>query len=159
MIATPQLFIPALLAATLLAAGCDAIFTGEKVVSIPVTASDAGGYGPVALTLTPDMAPVAINFRAEHGSDPAELGKWNTYRAALAKDGVEVAAAQFSLNQTGTSETPQGSPYLVEHMLTLYPAEAGAYELTITPSRPVEVRLGGTEVQVRRNVRNSGRAR
>lgn len=159
MIATRRLVILGSMAATLLAAGCDAIFTGENLVSIPVTANDAGGYGPVALTLTPDMAPVAINFRAEHGSDPAELGQWNTYRAVLAKNGVEVATGQFNLNQTGTSETPQGAPYLVANMLVFHPAGAGEYQLRVTPTKPVAVRLSGAEVQVRRNVRESGTLR
>lgn len=154
MIAIRNIFIPALAAAALAMAGCDELATGEKVQSLSVSENEAGGYGPVLLTLTPDMSPVAINFRAEHGDDPAEIGKWNSYRAALHKDGQEVASGQFNLNRTGTTDAPQGSPYLLHNMLTVSPSEAGDYELVITPTQPVEVRLTATQIEVRRNVRS-----
>lgn len=154
MIAIRNFLIPVLVAAALVMAGCDEIVTGEKAQSLPVSENDAGGYGPILLTLTPEMAPVAINFRAQHGDDPAELGRWNTYRATLSKDGQEVAAGQFNINHTGTIDSPQGSPYLVHNMLTVQPSVAGDYELVITPTKPVEVKLSDTRVEVRRNVRD-----
>jgi hypothetical protein len=68
------------------------------------------------------MAPVAINFRARHGDDPAEVGKWNSYHAALSKDGLAVASGTFNINNTGTQDTPEGAPYLLRNMLTAWPA-------------------------------------
>lgn len=154
MIAIRNAFILPLLAGVLAMTGCDEIATGEKAQSLAVSEDAAGGYGPVVLSLTPDMAPVALNFRAEHGDDPAEVGKWNSYRATLSLGGREVAAGQFNLNHTGTPDSPEGSPSLLTNMLTAYPDEVGEYELTITPTKPVEVKLSGTRVEVRRNVRS-----
>jgi hypothetical protein len=39
-------------------------------------------------------------------------------------------------------------------MLTAWPREAGDYDLVISPTKPVEVRLMDTQVVVRRNVRS-----
>lgn len=154
MIAIRNVLIPALLAAALALAGCDEVVTGEQVHAFPVGENDMGGYGPILLQLTPDMSPVAINFRARHGDDPAEFDKWNSYRATLSKDGQEIVAGQFNVNHTGSVDSPQGAPYLIRNVLTVHPDEAGEYELTITPTKPVEVRLSDTQVEVRRNVRN-----
>ncbi len=159
MIAIRYVLILPMLAAALAMTGCDEIVTGEKAQSVAVSENDAGGYGPILLALTPDMAPVAINFRAEHGDDPAEFAKWNSYRATLSKDGQEVATGQFNVNHTGSIDSPQGSPYLIENMLTVHPAEAGDYELSITPTKPVEVKLTGTQLEVRRNVRDDNTPR
>lgn len=146
-----RLILP-VLAAALVIAGCEELVTGEKVEAVAVSENDNGGYGPVLLTLTPDMAPVALNFRAEHGSDPAELDKWNTYRAVLTQNGQEVASGSFHVNHTGTADFPQGAPYQLQHMLTAYPGAPGDYFLSITPTKPVEIRLSGTQIEVRRNV-------
>jgi hypothetical protein len=158
MAAMRNFLILPLLTAALTLTGCEEIFTGEKADAVTVSENDAGGYGPVRLTLTPDMAPVAINFRAEHGDDPAELGKWNSYRVTLSLDGQQVAAGQFNVNHTGSVDAPQGSPYLIENMLVAYPAVAGEYELAITPAKPPEVKLRGIQIQVRRNVQDSSTA-
>lgn len=155
MIVSRNFLILPLLAAVLAMTGCDEIVTGERAQSVDVSENDAGGYGPIFLALTPDMAPVAINFRAEHGDDPAEIGKWNSYRATLSMNGQEIAAGQFNINHTGSIDSPQGSHYLVQNMLTVHPGEAGDYTLSITPTKPVEVTLTGTRVEVRRNVRNN----
>ncbi len=159
MIAIRYVLILPLLTAALAMTGCDEIVTGEKAQSVAVSENDAGGYGPILLALTPDMAPVAINFRAEHGDDPAEFGKWNSYRATLSMNGQEVATGQFNVNHTGSIDSPQGSPYLIENMLTVHPGEAGDYRLAITPTKPVEVELTGTQVEVRRNVRDDNTPR
>lgn len=143
------------LLAALAMSGCDEIVTGEPVDSIAVSENAAGGYGPVTFMLTPDMAPVAINFRAEHGADPAEVGKWNSYRAVLSHDGQPLAEGVFNVNHTGTVDSPRGAPYLVAHVLTVYPPGAGEYALTITPTRPPEVTLRSAEIELRRNVRDS----
>ena len=159
MFAIRHFLIPALVTAALVMSGCDGLTTGDKVQSIPVKENDAGGYGPITLALTPEMSPVAINFRAEHGDDPAEIGKWNAYRATLSKDGQAVARGEFTLNHTGTPDTPQGSPYLLRNMLTAWPREAGNYTLDILPTKPVEVTLSDTRVEVRRNVRGDDNLR
>lgn len=159
MVAMRNFLILPLLAAALMLTGCEEIVTGEKADAVAVSENDTGGYGPILLALTPDMAPVAINFRAEHGDDPAELGKWNSYRATLSLDGQHVAAAQFNINHTGSIDSPQGSPYLIQHMLTVYPDRAGDYALTIRPTKPVEVALTGTRVEVRRNVQDGNVSR
>lgn len=159
MVAMRNLLILPLLTAVLALTGCEEIVTGEQAQSIAVSENDTGGYGPILLSLTPDMAPVALNFRAEHGDDPAELGRWNSYRVTLSFAGQQVAAGQFNVNHTGSIDSPQGSPYLVQNMLVAYPAEAGEYELTITPTKPVEVKLSGTRVEVRRNVQDGAMPR
>ena len=155
MIAIRNVLIPALLAAALALAGCDEVVTGEQVHAFPVGENDMGGYGPILLQLTPDMSPVAINFRARHGDDPAEFDKWNSYRATLSKDGQVVAIGQFNVNHTGSIDSPQGSRYLAQNMMTLNPSEAGDYELIITPAKSSEVKLTDTQVEVRRNVQET----
>ena len=155
MIVSRNFLILPLLVVVLAMTGCDEIVTGERAQSVDVSENDAGGYGPIFLALTPDMAPVAINFRAEHGDDPAEIGKWNSYLATLSMNGQKVAAGQFNINHTGSIDSPQGSPYLVQNMLAVHPGEAGDYTLSITPTKPVEVTLTGTRVEVRRNVRSN----
>lgn len=152
MAAVRNILMLPLLVTALALAGCEEIVTGQPVDVIAISANEAGEYGPVALTLTPDMAPVAINFRAEHGVDATEVGKWNTYHATLTQGGVIVATGQFHINYTGTHDSPQGAPYLVENVMTIHPGKAGEYELTIMPIRPVEIKLSGTQVEVRRNV-------
>lgn len=155
MIVSRNFLILPLLVVVLAMTGCDEIVTGERAQSVDVSENDAGGYGPIFLALTPDMAPVAINFRAEHGDDPAEIGKWNSYLATLSMNGQKIAAGQFNINHTGSIDSPQGSPYLVQNMLAVHPGEAGDYTLSITPTKPVEVTLTGTRVEVRRNVRSN----
>lgn len=145
--------LPSFIAATLVMAGCDGIATGEKVHSIPVSENETGDYGPIVLALSPDMSPVAVNFRAQHGDDPSEIGKWNAYRATLSRGGQDIATGQFTINHTGTPDTPAGSPYILKNTLTALPTESGNYELRITPTKPVEVKLSDIRIEVRRNVR------
>ena len=64
-------------------AACDGIVTGEKASSEVVTETANGGYGPITLSLTPQMSPVAINLRVEHGINAVDAGKWNAYLATL----------------------------------------------------------------------------
>lgn len=155
MTATRRFLIHALTAAALILAGCEKFATGETVQTLDVSENESGGYGPVTLALTPEMSPAAINFHARHGDDPSEFDKWNSYRVTLSKGGQVVAAGQFNLNHTGSIDSPQGSRYLAQNMLTLSPREAGDYELVITPTKPIEVRLFETQVEVRRNVQDS----
>lgn len=138
-------------AAALLLLGCEGVMTGAAVESVAVEAEADGGFKPLRLTLTAEMSPVALNLRAEHGSEPHEMGRWNRYRATLSRAGTAVASGEFNINNTAT---PDGvtAPYAVQTMLITRIGESGEYELTIRPVKPVEVALKGVRVEVRRNV-------
>ena len=155
MIAARSFLIPFLTSAALILAGCEKIVTGEEAQTIAVGENAEGGYGPVPVAVTPEMLPAAINFHARHGDDPSEFDKWNSYRATLSRNGREVAAVDFNLNHTGSIDSPQGARYLAHNLLTLRAGEAGDYELLITPTKPVEIKLYDTRVEVRRNVQDS----
>ncbi len=154
-----RLFQAPLSAACIALAGCDGIATGEQAGTIPLTANAAGGFEPVAIHLTPEMSPVAFNFRAEHGDDPAEVGKWNSYRATLSRDGQPVASSAFSVNHTGSPDAPAGAPYLVQNLFTAWPDTTGVYTLEIVPAGPLEVTLTRAEIELRRNVRGDDNLR
>lgn len=155
MIATRNFLIPALVTAVLAMAACEEIVTGQAVQSLAVSENGGGGYGPVRVALTPEMSPVAINFHARHGDDPSELNTWNSYRATLSRDGQEVASGQFNVNHTGTTETPEGARHLIRNLMTVTPSEAGDYELVITPTKPIAMKLYDTRIEVRRNVQKT----
>ncbi len=133
-------------------AGCEGVTTGERDFLIPVEASEDGSIGPVLIQLSPDMSPVAINFKAQHGDDPNEIGKWNAYQASLSRNGSVVASGMFNINHTGTIDSPMGATYVTQTMLRVISPETGEYELRITPAKPVEVTLTHTEIEVRRNI-------
>lgn len=155
MIAARMFIIPALAAAALIMAGCEKFSTGEAAQTLAVSENERGGYGPVRVELAPEMSLVAINFHARHGDNPAELGKWNSYRVILSRNGQDIATSQFNLNHTGSVDSPQGARYLLQNMLTLNPAEAGEYELVIIPTKVPEMKLYDTQIEVRRNVQDS----
>jgi hypothetical protein len=98
------------------------------------------------------MSPVAINFKAQHGDDPSEFGKWNSYQASLSRNGEMVASGVFTINHTGTIDSPMGATYVMQTMLRVIPPEAGEYELRVTPSKSVGVTLTHTEIEVRKNI-------
>jgi hypothetical protein len=133
-------------------AGCDGVATGEKAFSESVTESANGGYGPVRLSLTPQMSPVAVNLRAEHGINATDAGKWNTYLGTLTLNGREVAASKFNINYAGTSDGQVGAPYILQNILTAKIIEAGDYELMIVPTKPNDFKLTSARVELRRNV-------
>lgn len=141
----------AVLAAFVLA-GCEGVTTGERDFLIPVAASEDGSFGPVLIQLSPDMSPVAINFKAQHGDDPNEIGKWNAYQASLSRNGTIVASSVFNINHTGTIDSPMGATYVTQTMLRVISPEAGEYELRVTPAKPVEVTLTHTDIEVRKNI-------
>jgi len=141
----------ALLAAFVLP-GCEGVTTGEREFQIPVAASADGSFGPVLIQLSPDMSPVAINFKAQHGDDPSEFGKWNSYQASLSRNGSVVTSGVFNINHTGTIDSPMGATYVTQTMLKLMSPETGEYELRISPIKPVEVTLTRTEIEVRKNI-------
>lgn len=146
-----------LLAAILM--GCDGVATGEKAYSEAVTESANGGYGPIKLSLTPQMSPVALNLRAEHGIGPTDAGKWNTYFATLRFNGREVAASKFNINYSGSADGQPGAPYTLQNMLTAKIVEAGEYELTVVPIKPNDIKLTSVRVEMRRNVEGNANLR
>jgi hypothetical protein len=138
--------------AALVLAGCEGATTGTQEFKIPVAASEDGSFGPVLIQLSPDMSPVAINFKAQHGDDPAEIGKWNSYQASLSRNGSVVTSSVFNINHTGTIDSPMGATYVTQTMLKVMSPETGEYELRISPVKPVEVTLTHTEIEVRKNI-------
>ena len=138
--------------AGLFGAGCDALFTGEKVARFPLKAETAGGYAPVTVTLGPDMNPVALNLQAEYAASATEAGKWNSYRATLTKSGMPVAAGDFRINNTSDPQSPSAQ-VLSRTMITLEVSEVGDYELKIDALAPVAVTLDKPQLELRRNIR------
>ena len=135
--------------------GCDGLMTGEQVQTQALVLHEQDGYAPLVLNLSPDMSPVAINFRAEHGDDPAELGKWNSYHVTLSLHGAVMAENDFSINHSGSIDSPMGATYVAHTILRSNLTEAGAYTLRIVPIKPVEVTLTRAEIEVRRQVQNT----
>ncbi len=139
--------------------GCDGVATGEKVYSEAISESANGGYGPVKLSLTPQMSPVAVNLRAEQAINAADAGKWNTYLATLSFNGHEVAASKFNINYSGTADGQVGTPYALQNMLTAKIVEAGVYELTVVPVKPNQIKLTNVRIEMRRNVQGNANLR
>lgn len=133
-------------------AGCDNMMSGTLVQTLPLSANEEGGYAPVTMTLTQDMSPVLLIFRAQHGDDPGEIGKWNTYHVTLSRYGAVLKEATFNINHTGSIDSPMGATFVNQPMIKINPPENGDYELRIAPSRPTEVKLSKVEVEVRKNV-------
>jgi hypothetical protein len=136
---------------------CEGVMTGTEVARVPLQAAEsgpAGAYAPVKLDLGPDMNPVAINFRADFTQDPAEFGKWNTYRAALSRNGSVIVARTFNVNHPAASPD-NASPPPTTAVNTLFIVDVksrGEYELTLTPVSPVAIVLNNAQVDARRNV-------
>lgn len=135
--------------------GCEGTTTGKEVVSVTLQAgTERGSYAPVKFTLTPDMNPVAVNFRADFTQDPAEFGKWNTYRAVLTQGGAAVATRTININHP--QNNPQADappPSGTVHTLFIADVPAsGECELTITVVQPAPITLKEARVDVRSNV-------
>jgi hypothetical protein len=142
-------------------AGCEGVVTGTEIARVPLQAADgsvgsaSGSYAPVKFSLSPEMNPVAVNFRADFTQHPAEYGKWNTYRATLTKDGVVIAARSFNVNHPAASGTDSSPPPPNSALHTLFYVDvqsAGEYELTITSTTPAAVTLNNAQADARRNV-------
>ncbi len=132
-------------------AGCDGLFTGEKVARFPLQ-SRSGGYAPLTLTLGPEMNPIALNLQATYTANAIEAGKWNSYRATLRKSGATLASATFQVNNTSDPNSP-ATQVLSRTMLIVDVAEIGDYELAIDTLAPLAVTLESANVEMRRNIR------
>ena len=123
--------------------------------SRPVVMSSA----PTSAALSPEMNPLAFNFRADFTQNPAEFGKWNTYRVTLTRGGAAVASRTININHPQSSA--QGSappPASTVHTLFYVDVQsAGDYELTIVPVAPVAITLNNAQVDARRNVQRPPR--
>ena len=146
--------LAAVLAASVMLTGCEGAFTGSEVARVALQAGADGGYAPVKFNLTPEMNPVAFNFRADFSQNPAEFGKWNSYRAALSKDGAVIVSRSININHP-VSRPDDSPPPPTQTIHTLFIVDlpgAGEYELTITPVKPAALTLGNPQADVRRNV-------
>lgn len=135
--------------------GCEGTTTGKEVFSASLEAgAEPGSYAPVKFLLTPDMNPVAVNFRAEFTQNPAEFGKWNTYTATLTQGGAAVATRKFNVNHP--QNNPQGDappPGGTVHTLFITDVPAGGEcELTIRVAQPAPIALTAARIDVRSNV-------
>lgn len=140
-------------------AGCEGVTTGREVARVSLQADANGSYIPVKFNLGPDMNPVALNFRADFSQNPAEFGKYNTYRTTLSKDGSMVATRTININYpVGNPQDSAPPPTQTIHTLFYVDVQsAGEYELTITPIKPTEVTLSNAQVDARRNVQRPPR--
>lgn len=142
----------AAISALALLAGCEGTATGTKAESIPLVADSNGGFQAAKVKLTPDMSPVALNFRAEHGINAAEFGKWNRYEASLSQGGKVLRTGEFNFNYTGTADSQPGSASQVQTMMMFTFNETGEFDLTIKPIKPVEVAVSNAKLEVRKNI-------
>ncbi len=138
--------------------GCEGVVSGEEVARIPLQTAEgatAGAYAPVKFALSPAMNPLAFNFRADFSQNPAEFGKWNTYRATLTQGGTVAASRIININHP-QSRAEGATPPLGGTVHTLFYVDvqvAGEYVLTIMPVSTPAITLNNPQADARRNVR------
>jgi hypothetical protein len=142
--------------------GCEGVVSGTEVARVALQAADggpAGRYAPVTFTLSPQMSPVAVNFRTDFTMNVTEAGKWNTYRATLSKDGNVIAARNFNVNHPASSpdNSPPAPTSAIHTLFYVDVQSAGDYEVAIVPVTPVAVTLKDAQVDARRNVQRPPR--
>jgi hypothetical protein len=147
-------FLAAVAGITASLLGCEGTVTGTKALTVPLQAEANGGFAPIKIMLTPDMSPVALNFRAEQTLAPSEAGKWNRYSATLSQNGNVRAQGEFNFNYTGSGDTSQGSIELeqTQTMMMFTLAESGEFDLTIKPIKPVDVTVKNARLEARKNI-------
>lgn len=140
------------IAAVLLLAACEGLFTGDKASKQPLTQAEDGGFATVKLALDPDMNPIALNLHGETVANPQESERWNSYRATLSLAGVPIASGNFDINNTGSQQNaPQGGPFRHTMLIVNVPQRA-EYELAIMLAKPKEITIEAPQLEVRRNV-------
>lgn len=141
-----------------LLAGCEGTTTGREVASATLqAAAERGAYEPARFNLSPDMNPLAVNFRADFTQEPSDFGKWNSYRAVLTLNGAMVATRNFNVNHPQSQSAGAGGDAppptsLVHTLFTTDLQQSGEYELTITPVQPTAITIRNARVDVRANV-------
>jgi hypothetical protein len=133
-------------------AACEGTSTGTKAESINLQADGSGGFQAVKVKLSADMSPVALNFRAEHGVNAGEAGKWNRYEAAISQNGNVLRTGQFNFNYTGSADAQPGANYQVQTMMMFTFNEAGEFDVVIKPVKPIEVAVSNAKLEVRKNI-------
>lgn len=141
-------------------AGCEGVTTGTEVARVALQPAvnagegERGAYAPAKFTLSPDMNPVAFNFRAEFSQDATEFGRWNAYRAVLTQNGASIATRNFNVNHPQSSAQAEAPPPTgtVHTLFYVDVPASGEFELSITPIKPVEITLNSPIVDARRNV-------
>lgn len=141
----------------LVLSGCEGVVSGTEIARVPLQAAEggaAGAYAPVKFSLSPEMNPVAFNFRADFPLNTSEAGKWNTYRATLSKDGVMVASRTFNINHpmSNANQSPTAPGSVIFTLFYVDVQAAGEHELSITPVSPAAVTLANAQADARRNV-------
>lgn len=141
----------ALLAAALLPlAACEGVLTGQQVSTQALSQNEDGSFAPVRVDLTPEMNPVAINFKGVTIAHPNESARWNSYAAALTRGSAIIASSSFDINNPGTRDNDHGGPFVRTLFFVTVP-EAGTYELSITLTKPKEITIQDASIEVRRN--------
>lgn len=138
-------------AAIFVLTACEGLFTGTRATTQPLVEQEDGSFAPVKLQLTPEMNPIAFNLRGSTLASHTEGQRWNSYRATLSLNGAPIAAGSVNINNTGSSESPEGNAF-AHTMLVASVPQAGEYELTIALARPKEITIETPELEVRRNV-------
>lgn len=136
--------------ALLVLPGCEGVVTGQHVSTHGLEQREDGSYTSVQVALTPDMNPVAINFKGMTIAHPNESSRWNTYRANLTRNGAAIASTNFTVNNPGTRDNDHGGPFVQTLFFVTVP-EAGDYELAIATTQPKEITIQEPTVEVRRN--------
>lgn len=133
-----------------LLAACEGLVTGDQASSHALTQNPDGSFAPVTLTLTPEMNPVAVNFKGMTVANQEENSRWNTYNARLARGDSVIATKSVTINNTGAGNNPQGGPFAHTLFFVTVP-EAGEYQLTLEPARPREITIEEPSIEIRRN--------
>lgn len=139
-----------LAAACTLLPACEGLFTGEQASSQPLSQNEDGSFAPVTLTLSPEMNPVAVNFKGMTVADQAENSRWNTYEARLVRGDTVIATKRVTINNTGAGTNAQGGPFAHTLFFVTVP-EAGEYRLTLELAGPREITIEEPSLEVRRN--------
>lgn len=133
---------------------CEGLVTGERTSTHVLTQNADGSFEPVTLSLTPEMNPVAVNFKGMTVAIPDEGSRWNTYTARLARGEAVIATKSITINNTGTLNDPHGGPFAHTLFFVTVP-EAGEYQLTLQPAGPREITIEEASIEVRRNTQPS----
>jgi hypothetical protein len=137
-------------AACVMLVACEGLVSGDQASTHALTQNADGGFEPITLDLTPEMTPVAINFKGMTVANLAENSRWNTYDARLAHGDTVVATKTVTINNTGAGNHPQGGAFAHTLFFVTIP-EAGEYRLTLEPARPREITIEEPSIEVRRN--------
>jgi hypothetical protein len=139
-----------LTASCALLVACEGLVTGDQASTHVLTQNADGSFEPITLNLSPEMNPVAINFKGMTVANQDENSRWNTYDARLARGDSVIATKSVTINNTGAGDQPEGGPFAHTLFFVTVP-EAGEYQLTIAVTRTREITIDEPSIEVRRN--------